>query len=145
MNASAGRAWPAGQFLRFGAVGALGFFVDAGVLLLCIESLGSGPYAGRVLSYLAAASFTWYLNRRVTFAHATHSAALPQWLRFLAANTLGGLVNYGFYALIVFTLPVAGWVPVAGVAAGSIAGLAVNFGISRRFVFGRLHAGGEPR
>lgn len=46
------------QFLRFALVGAVGFFVDAGVLQIAVRQIGSDPYVGRVLSFLAAASAT---------------------------------------------------------------------------------------
>lgn len=123
------------EFLRFGLIGAAGFFVDAGVLTLSMKALGLGLYAGRVVSYLCAATFTWICNRRFTFTTADRSAPAKQWLRFLGANAIGGLVNYGVYALVVtFTQTGAAW-PVLGVAAGSVAGLAFNFTVSKLWVF----------
>ena len=58
-----------GQFLRFGLVGTAGFVVDAAALTAAM-ALGLGPYGGRVVSYLAAVTFTWAMNRRFTFAGA---------------------------------------------------------------------------
>jgi putative flippase GtrA len=47
----------------------------------------------------------------------------------------GGAVNLATYALLVaFVAPVAA-LPALGVAAGSIAGLMVNFGLAHTFVF----------
>ncbi|MGH8328291.1 MAG: GtrA family protein, partial [Steroidobacteraceae bacterium] len=63
------------QFVRFGLVGVCGFVVDVTVLYLALALLGVGPYVGRGISYLAAASFTWYLNRRITFADRKSAAA----------------------------------------------------------------------
>jgi putative flippase GtrA len=123
------------QFLSFAAVGTVGFLVDAGVLYLAMHLLGAGLYAGRLLSYLAAATATWALNRRYTF-HARRSAARgAEWARFLAANAAGGIVNYTAYALLVSTSPLAASHPVLGVAAGSLSGLLVNFTLSRLVVF----------
>ena len=87
------------QFLRFAVVGALGFLVDSGVLYLVVYRFGLSLYTGRVLSYLAAASFTWWLNRVFTFGETTRRPRAAQWLRFLAFN-LGGHIIYR--ALIVF-------------------------------------------
>ena len=53
-----------GQFLRFGLVGTAGFVVDAAALTAAMAWLGLGPYGGRVVSYLAAVTFTWAMNRR---------------------------------------------------------------------------------
>jgi putative flippase GtrA len=48
---------------------------------------------------------------------------------------VGGLVNYTTYAILVTWVSAASAHPVLGVAAGSIAGLAVNFALSQRVVF----------
>ncbi len=55
------RLWST-EFVRFGAVGTAAFVVDTTVLYLALWA-GLGLYAGRVVSYLAAATFTWYGNR----------------------------------------------------------------------------------
>jgi len=48
-------------------VGVAGFVVDSSVLFCACTAPGSACTAALV-SYLAAASATWYLNRRITFA-----------------------------------------------------------------------------
>jgi len=123
-----------GQVLRFGVVGVAGFVVDAGVLLGGL-ALGLGPWLGRVLSYLAAASTTFALNRAWTFRDAGRARPLRQWGLFLAVNLVGFACNYGTYAALLGLVPLVSAYPVLGVAAGSLAGLAGNFLLSRRFVF----------
>jgi putative flippase GtrA len=124
----------AGQFLRFGVVGTGGFLVDAGLLTLMLWA-GLGLYAGRVVSYVGAATFTYAFNRAWTFRDAARAPAARQWALFLAVNLIGFTLNYGTYALLVAFVPVVAANPVLGVAAGSIAGLGGNFLASRRFVF----------
>ena len=114
-------------------VGVVGFIVDSAVLYLCLHATGLGLYGGRVVSYLAAASTTWYLNRRLTFGD--RSPPGRQWARFVATNAVGALVNYGSYSIVVASLPAGTFVPLLGVAVGAIAGLGFNFTASRRFVF----------
>lgn len=126
---------PTRQFLSFAAVGVVGFVVDASALYLAIHALGAGLYGGRLLSYLAAATTTWALNRGYTFRTQRGHNKLAEWARFLAANSVGGLVNYTTYAILVTWVPLATSHPVLGVAAGSIAGLTINFLLSRRVVF----------
>ena len=122
------------QFLRFGIVGVAGFVVDVGVLYAAL-ALGAGPYVGRGASYLTAATSTWYLNRRITFA-ARRSASLgPEWFRFVLCNAVGGLLNYAAYAVWLHYFGSAGLVPACGVAIGSLSGLCVNFTLSRQLVF----------
>jgi putative flippase GtrA len=122
-----------GQFLRFGLVGTIGFIVDASVLRLVVSQLGLNLYIGRVISFLAAATVTWALNRTFTFRH--KGARGTQWLRFVMANALGGFVNFGTYAAMVSSMPFVHAHPVIAVAAGSIAGLGFNFTLSKWLVF----------
>ena len=124
----------AAEFLRFGVAGLAGLAVDTAVLLATLGA-GAGLYGGRVLSYLAAATTTWALNRAWTFRAAGRAPAGRQWALFLAVNLLGFAVNYGTYALMVAKLPLVADHPALGVAAGAVAGMAGNFLLSRRYVF----------
>lgn len=133
------------QFFRFALVGVAGFAVDAAVLHIAMKYGGANPYAGRLISYLMAASFTWALNRRFTFYATRCESAPAEWARFLAGNALGGLLNYGVYASLVAGTAIVSQYPVIGVAAGSIAGLLINFILSRRFVFTGASSPREPR
>ena len=120
------------QLLRFAASGVCGLAADVAVLYLAL-ALGAGYYGGRVLSFLAAATLTWLLNRRFTF-HAT-SSPLREWRRYIAAMLGGGLVNYAVYSLLINTMPQRPWLAALAVAAGSLAGMSFNFIAARRFVF----------
>lgn len=120
------------EISRFAVVGAIGFVVDAGALYLMLY-LGLGPYLGRVVSFLAAATATWALNRRFTFKHLVGKrASLQEWLRYLLLMGLGFCANYGVYLLVLTALGNAGKLaPLIGVAAGSLAGMCINFVTSR--------------
>jgi len=126
------------SLLRFAVIGALGLPVDAGVLWLMTHRLGLDPYSGRVVSWLSAASFTWIGNRYFTF-RATRArgflATAKEWLRFLAANAVGGLVNVGLYSTLVrFAPPPIDNLYIALVV-GVLAGLVFNFTLSKTMVF----------
>ena len=133
------KAAPGSAFLRFALVGCLGFVVDAAVLKGAL-GLGAGLLSGRLASYLAAATTTWYANRRFTFAMEV-PPSLGEWWRFLLGNAVGGLTNYGVYAVLVRSLPFFAANPVLAVAVGSLSGLVINFALSRRFVFRRAPGG----
>lgn len=122
------------RFVRFALVGAAGFLVDVAALYGAF-AMGLGLYSGRVVSYLSAATFTWAVNRRFTFAART-PPSFTEWLRFVLANTSGGMVNYLTYAALVTwgSGPLSH--PAPAVACGSIAGLVVNYIASSRLVFG---------
>jgi putative flippase GtrA len=132
---NAARSRLLGEVLRFGTVGVVGFIVDAGVLTLGLH-FGTGPWLGRVLSYVAAASVTFSLNRAWTFRTADRTRPVAQeWGLFLLVNLIGFACNYGTYAALIAGVPLVREVPVLGVAAGSLAGMAGNFLLSRRYVF----------
>ncbi|RAR64048.1 putative flippase GtrA [Paraburkholderia unamae] len=122
------------QVLRFAVAGTVGFVVDAGVLWLALR-LGSGYFVGRAASFLAAVWVTWQINRRFTFVTHRSGSVWHEWWRYLAAMSAGGCVNYAAYCAVVLLLPRAGFVPFLGVAAGSVAGLGVNFASARWWVF----------
>ncbi len=130
------RLWQS-EFLRFAAIGTVAFVIDTIVLYVMLW-IGLGHYGGRAISFLVALTFTWNGNRRITFAstraHGAHAIA-AEWLRYLMANLTGGLVNYSMYAWLVSAFPLVRANPVLGVAAGSIAGLSVNFTLSKLLVF----------
>jgi putative flippase GtrA len=123
-----------GEMLRFGIVGTMGFAIDTATLYAALW-LGAGLYGGRVLSYLTAASANWALNRVWTFRQADRTGRRRQWALFLLVNLLGFAINYGTYTVLVSSWSLAAAYPVIGVAAGSLAGMAGNFLLSRRFVF----------
>lgn len=129
------------QFLSFGAIGAAGFVVDVAVLYAALLTLGLGYLSARLLSFLAAATFTWYLNRALTFSDCDRSRPFTQLLRFLGVNSLGGAVNYSVYAFAMLGFSGDPWQPLFSVALGSAAGLLLNFLGSRRLVFGQSGSG----
>ncbi len=118
------------RFLRFSAVGTIGFMIDAGILQTLVITTQVGPYVARIASFLAAASGTWFLNRRYTFA-VVHKPTHTEWLSYVAFMVLGALVNYGAFALCISYWPLAHTQLWLGVAVGSVAGLGVNFTTSR--------------
>jgi putative flippase GtrA len=118
-----------GQFLRFCLVGAVGFVVDAGVLEALVRFDLAGLYLGRVLSYLVAATATWWLNARFTFR------AAGDWHRYVAINAVGAVVNYAVYAAVLWAVPAVKALPSLAVAAGAAVALLVNFSANRALVF----------
>jgi putative flippase GtrA len=123
------------EFLRFCAVGAVGFVVDAGLLQLLVVLTGLDPYSSRIVSFLVAASVTWQLNRRYTFTVAEDARLHREWLRYVSINAVGGGVNYLVYAWCVHNVDLVRDYLVIGVAAGSAVGLLVNFTASKHLVF----------
>jgi putative flippase GtrA len=125
----------AGRFIRFAITGVVAAGVDMAVLTLCVRWIGLDLYSARVASYLAAATTAWWINRRISFADRSSSNRAREWLRYLAANLLGGIINYAVYAVLVSASAVFAQHPLLAVAAGSLSGLLSNFAMSQRYVF----------
>jgi putative flippase GtrA len=121
------------QFLMFGTVGGIGFLADTATVYSLRRSLGL--YGAGMVAYVVAATVTWILNRVWTFRGLGSGPMHRQWARFLAVNLGGFVLNRGTYAALVTWVAVCAEEPVLAVAAGAIAGMFVNFGLSRAVVF----------
>lgn len=125
------------QFLLFCIGGVIGFVVDAGILRLLVSGLQMNAYAARLVSFLCAATATWLWNRHNTFRGTRRYGLFGEWARYLLAMSGGFVVNYGTYALLYALLPLVQRYPELGVAAGSVAGLVVNYVSSRWWIYRR--------
>ena len=121
------------QFCTFGCVGLIGFVMDTATVYATRYQLGL--YGAGLLAYLVAATGTWALNRVWTF-RGQHSGPMHrQWGIFVLANGLGFLLNRGTYAALVTFVPASAAEPILALAAGCLAGMFVNFHLSRSIVF----------
>lgn len=124
------------RFGQFAVVGTAGFLIDSGVLWIAMHRAGLGFYLGRLVSFLTSATITWYLNRSFTYRdRLAGGRRSDQWLRYIGVSVVGALVNYGVYCVFVVAFEVAARYPILGVAAGSIAGMLVNFSAYSWLVF----------
>jgi putative flippase GtrA len=125
------------SFVRFAVVGGAGYVVNAAALTV-FTRLGLKVDAALAAAIFVAMCFTWAGNRYLTFA--SRRARGPrgmfeEWLRFVGANLLGAVVNYGVALALVHYGP--GWLgnPYAAQACGVLAGLVFNYTLSRLLVF----------
>ena len=121
------------QFLMFGTVGTVGFLADTATVYALRWSLGL--YGAGAAAYLVAATVTWGLNRIWTFRGLGSGPVHHQWARFLLVNLGGFILNRGTYALLITFVPLCAEQPVYAVGAGAIAGMFLNFSLSRTIVF----------
>jgi putative flippase GtrA len=126
------------RFIRFALVGAGGYVVDTAVLAFATSILHLEFEPGRAFSIFSAMCFTWAGNRYLTFperrAHG-FKGMVQEWLRFVGANLLGAVVNYGVSVLLVHFAPEPFSNKYAAQACGVLAGLVFNFTLSRSLVF----------
>ncbi len=121
------------QFFRFGAVGTSGFLIDAAIVYGLRGRLGL--YGAGMVSYIVAASWCWALNRGWTFRGRGNGLAHHQWARYILTNLLGLVFNRGTYAALIAGVPFCAAEPIFAIAAGAVAGMMINFTLSRQLVF----------
>ena len=122
------------EIVLFSLVGAAGFVVDAAIVW-ALTSSGANAILAQAIAFAVAVTVTWLLNRQFTFAQHASPNRLREWMHYVAANSLGAVVNNGVYVLLVLTVAMFSKEPVLAVAAGSLAGLVFNFTASRAWVF----------
>ena len=124
------------ELALFAVGGVLGLMVDAGVVQLLVGAVGWNPYAARVVSFLLAATVTWWWNRRKTFAQRSSGrSAHAEWLHWMALMGVGAVVNYGVFALMLWCIPGLRPWPAIPTAAGSAVAAVVNFATARGMLF----------
>jgi putative flippase GtrA len=121
------------QFIRFGTVGLAGLVVDTATVYGLRHPLGL--YGAGLVAYVFAATGNWVLNRIWTFRGLGSGPAHRQWAMFMVTNLAGFVLNRGTYAILVTFVAAAAAQPVIATAAGSVAGMFVNFSLARRLVF----------
>ena len=116
--------------------GVIGFVVDAGVVQALVAFAGWNAYLARLLSFLLAATATWWWNRQYTFAHRASGRPLHlEWLHWMGLMTAGALLNYAAYALMLISFPALHRWPAVAVLAGSVVAALVNFSTARGVLF----------
>jgi putative flippase GtrA len=135
------------EVVSFALIGVGGLFVDMGALWVAMHPLGLDKHSAGFFSYFVAATFTWVMNRQFTFKGVSRRGALRQWVKFLVANSVGGVVNLTTYNVIVwldapaFAVAILPWLPAlwpyGAKGAGALAGMGFNFVLSKMLVFGR--------
>lgn len=118
----------------FAFAGVVGLAVDVAVLTLVRETVG--VYLGRVLSFLAAATTTWLINRQLAFAGRKASVGWwSEYVRYLGLMLAGGIVNYLTYSVLAWKFSQAPQWLALYVAIGSLAGMGVNYAGVARFLY----------
>jgi putative flippase GtrA len=104
------------------------------VLFIALNAAGLSPLAGRLLSFVIAATVTWKANRHFTFSASQENPG-RQWIRYLITTAIGGAINIGVYRV---------WLMFSGhdnlqlflaVVAGSAVALFFNFVLFKYIVF----------
>jgi len=120
---------------RFIVVGAMGFAVDGGILMLLHSLYDFSLLHARLVSFAAAVTVTWYLNRQHTFAASKDDQVIFEWGRYAVVNGIGALLNLGLFLWLVYHFTrLAAW-PIVPLAMAASVALVFNFFASRQLAF----------
>jgi len=123
-----------GRILSFGAIGGIGFVVDAGILQ-ALFSLGVQPLIARCISFPVAVTATWLLNRRYTFRDRAQSGAHARYALYVGGQIAGALINVGVFVLTIRHWPETAARPLIPMMAGSAIALFFNYTWANLLVF----------
>ena len=124
------------QLFYFSIIGILGFIVDVAVLDTVVHYLKTDPYLGRLISFFAAATTTWWLNRTLTFRR-KDKHTFGEWIGYVSLMMVGALANFTIYSIIVWSAGSTYTILLTAVAAGSVSGMCIHF-ISARSILGKV-------
>ena len=126
------------QVFSFASVGAIGFAIEAIVLTILVAQ-GVDIYLSRGISFPAALTATWYLNRKHTFDNGRNSrfASLKsEYVTYFLIQGAGALLNLAVFSLVVFLLPQFKLIPIMPLAIGAGFAMVFNYSASKYFVYG---------
>jgi putative flippase GtrA len=109
------------QLVRFVFVGGVAFLVDAGIVFAAL-GLGADRLTARVISLAVVVTFTWILNRTLTFG-AGKPPSWREYRQYVVASLLGLAINYGVY----FAATLLSVALIVAIALGTASGAAFNF------------------
>lgn len=133
------------QLVLFLLVGFSGFIVDTFFYFSLQLALGVSHLAARAASFVLAASWNWYCNRRFTFLQAHQTDGLAQWSKFLIMSSVSFVLNWGSYGLLTTTVPFFVEHRYPAFIAGVLIGTVSNFTFSKYIVFKEPAGAGLPR
>lgn len=123
------------QFFKFGIVGAVGFLVDASILLLCVHILSFSIEVSRLISFMIAVFVTWLINRSFTFFKSTIHTKKKEYFYYFTIQTLGAFLNYLIFIVLVYKFDIFENYLIFPLAIASVLVMFFNFFFIKRFVF----------
>jgi len=126
------------RLLKFALVGGIGFIADAATFALCFYLLEVPLISSRLISFVVAATVTWFGNRTFTFA-SQDSALAKQWLKFMGSACISAIPNFLSFKAVLLTLGESGVIPMVALVVGVLVGMVSNYLLSSFWVFKKAH------
>lgn len=123
------------EIIHFASVGSSGVFVDLLFYLTLTYGIRLDHQLARAMSFIAAASWNWFLNRWLTFLGGQDKKWGRQWLEFLTTASVGFTINWGSYKLLTDYVPYLMHHRMVAFFMGTLLCAGFNYTLSRWFVF----------
>ena len=81
------------QFLKFGVVGVIAFFIDYGVLMLLSVGMGMDPVVSAAISFTVSVGFNYVASMRFVFTHREDWSKRREVVIFVVLSVIGLLIN----------------------------------------------------
>lgn len=124
------------QLTKYVIVGGIGFIIDGGLFSALVAS-HLNPYESRAISFTAAVSVTWILNRRFTFDTAPPEARRVEspLAIYIWVQLLGALLNLSIFFLLELLNPLPNLPEITYLALGSLISMFATYYLSSKKVF----------
>ena len=124
----------------FALSGVAGFLAD--YITTFLISLIVSPYIARIPAFIAATLTTWQINRKYTFKGKTrYDSDLKEYAHYLGLMIFGLVANYIAFAIAYSQLGAYTFGLITSIAIGSLAGMLINFVLSKRFIYNKDSSG----
>lgn len=121
--------------IRFGLVGAAAALIHMTAFWLAQRWFGLENGPAWIVSFLAAASAAWAMNRNYTFRDRAGDGRRTEWLRYLAVAALGAAAHFLTFRATVAGVDFVASNPWLGIIPGSLASFIVTYAGASSLVF----------
>ncbi len=125
------------RLIGFCLVGGGGFIVHSSLVFLLTGPLAMGPILSWFPAFIMAVTFTWLLNRFLTFRGLGGHSTSGEAARYFIVESFGAGINFTVYAGIIFAkVPVLSY-PILALACGAGVAFLFNYIVLRLVVYNK--------
>ena len=81
------------QFMKFGVVGVIAFFIDYGLLAFCTEVLGINYLISATIGFTVSVVFNYLASMRYVFTHKEDMSRRREFVIFVVLSIIGLIIN----------------------------------------------------
>lgn len=81
------------QFMKFGVVGVIAFFIDYGLLAFCTEVLNINYLVSATIGFTVSVVFNYLASMRYVFTHKEDMSRTREFVIFVVLSIVGLLIN----------------------------------------------------